>query len=172
MKAQSVTPSLIIITHHTAHIATVCACECVWRPLDHCSLQRNRLCLDVSLSSLLWPLCDVRVHHIIVTCVCDHSSSRVNQSFSGKTQPLHRINHQLARILTWSQAHFLVQGQHISIGRDVGPIQGWGMAPFGVEWLPCVHSVQAGLYHNHTSRPIQPNNSLFHYITFTPVFNY
>lgn len=129
MKAQSVTPSLIIITHHTARSVDVCVCECVYRPLDHCSFQGNRLSLDLSLSSLLWPLCDVRVQ------VCDHSSSRRNQSFSGNTL-LHGINHQPLRILTCSQAHFLVQKQQIFIGRDADQIRGWDMAPFGVEWRP------------------------------------
>lgn len=53
MKAQSVTPSLIIVSHHTAHSVTVCVCECVYRPLDHCSFQENRLSLDLLFGSLL-----------------------------------------------------------------------------------------------------------------------
>lgn len=136
------TPSLIIITHHTSHSLNVCVrmCVCVYRPLDHCSFQENRQSLDLSLSSLLtWPLCDVRVQ------VCDHSSSRRNQSFSGNTL-LRCINHQPLRILTCSQAHFLVEKQQIFLGRKCrpkkrmthGPIWGWmtgrAWCPFCQRW--------------------------------------
>lgn len=142
------TPSLIIITHHTSHSLNVCVrmCVCVYRPLDHCSFQENRQSLDLSLSSLLtWPLCDVRVQ------VCDHSSSRRNQSFSGNTL-LRCINHQPLTILTCSK---------FSLAENADQRRGWHTAPFGVECqaAPGVHSASAEAQHSHTSTRSGPDVS-------------
>lgn len=46
------------LTHHyNSSYGSQCECVCIWEcvysPLDHCSFQRNRLSLDLSLSSLL-----------------------------------------------------------------------------------------------------------------------
>lgn len=146
------------LTHHYnssygSHCECLCVCECVYRLLDHCSFQRNRLSFDLSLSSLLWPLYNVCVQ------VCDHSSSGGIRASRGNPL-LHGINHQPLRILTCSQAHFLVQKQHIFLGRDVDHISGWDIAPFRVEWRskPGVHSARAESKDSHTSRS-EPNAS-------------
>lgn len=143
MKAQSVTPSLIIITHHIAHSVTVCmwvSLRASWSSLIAGEQTLSWLVAQLTSLTIMWCVCTS--HNGDVCVIIAH---REESELPWKTQPLYSINHQLVRILTWSQAHFLVWGQHISTGRDVDQIQVGGMASFGVEWLPSVHSVQTGL---------------------------
>lgn len=90
MKSQSVTPSLIILTHHTAHR--------LWES------RRTDFLLTWCSAHFSEPLCDVRVH------VCDHSSPRDFRACLGNTL-LRAINHRPLTILNCSQACLLVQKQ-------------------------------------------------------------
>lgn len=115
----------------------MCVHECVCRPLGHCSFQRNRL--DLSLSSLLWPLCDVRVHYITVICVII-AHREESELLRKHTSPEHKSSAsadpdlQPTTFLGTKAANFHWQRCGSKRRQRYGPIWGWMKAYLHQEW--------------------------------------